>query len=150
ELIGKPVVEALPELAERGLLATIDRVVQSGEAEVVHAVPIERRSLSLDTIDRRVVDFVFQPLKDAAGRVSGILLQASDVTDRVHAETALRESEERYRAFVANSSEAIWRYELEEPLDLTLPPDAQLEHIYRHARLAELNDAMARMYGLTK
>ena len=71
---------------------------------------------------------------------------------RDRAETTRREahSEERYRAFVKNSSEGIWRYELDEPLDTSLPSEAQLEHIYQHAYLAEANDAMARMYGYDK
>jgi PAS domain S-box-containing protein len=79
-----------------------------------------------------------------------VLMTLVDVTRRKRTERALRQSEERYRAFVANSSEGIWRYELEEPLDVTLPADTQLEHIYRHARLAELNDTMARMYGFER
>jgi PAS domain S-box-containing protein len=66
------------------------------------------------------------------------------------AEQRLRESEERYRAFIANSTEGIWRYELDTPLDLSLPADEQIKHAYRHGRLAELNDAMARMYGYAR
>jgi PAS domain S-box-containing protein len=77
----------------------------------------------------------------------GLAIHFRDISDRKRSEEALRNAEERYRAFVLNSSEAIWRYELDEPLDLSLPIDAQIEHVYRHARLAELNDAMARMYG---
>ncbi|HKO54411.1 MAG TPA: ATP-binding protein [Thermoanaerobaculia bacterium] len=61
--------------------------------------------------------------------------------------SALRESEERYRAFMANTSEAIWRFELEEPVPILLPPDEQIELFYRHGYLAECNDAMAAMYG---
>jgi PAS domain S-box-containing protein len=80
----------------------------------------------------------------------GLAVNFRDITDEKHAQEALRNAEERYRAFVTNSSEGIWRYELDEPLDLSMPAEAQIEHIYRHGRLAELNDAMARMYGFER
>ena len=66
---------------------------------------------------------------------------------RARAMRGLRESEERYRAFIANSSEAIWRFELERPVPANLPEDEQIEMIFKYAYLAECNDAMARMYG---
>ena len=63
------------------------------------------------------------------------------------AETSLRQSEERYRAFVQNSSEGIWRMEFEPPLETSLPIDVQIDQVYRSDRLVECNDAMGRMYG---
>src|SRR5918999_1659988 len=63
---------------------------------------------------------------------------------------ALRESEERYRAFIANSSEGIWRFELDEPVPTDLPEDEQIERFYRDCYLAECNDAAARMYGFER
>jgi hypothetical protein len=66
---------------------------------------------------------------------------------RARAMRSFRESEERYRAFIANSSEAIWRFELERPIPLNLPEDEQIEMLFKYAYLAECNDAMARMYG---
>ncbi|MBV9925814.1 MAG: PAS domain S-box protein [Acidobacteria bacterium] len=65
-------------------------------------------------------------------------------------ERALRESEERYRAFIANSSEGIWRFELDEPVPTDLHEDEQIELCYRRGYLAECNDAMARMYGFAR
>ncbi len=62
------------------------------------------------------------------------------------AETA----EERYRAFVENSTEGIWRLEFDPPLDTSLPVDVQVELAYRHGVFTECNDAMARMYGLQR
>ena len=77
-----------------------------------------------------------------------------DETTRPHTpeeiERALRESEERYRAFIANSSEGIWRFELDEPVPTELPEDEQIELYYRRGYLAECNDAMARMYGFAR
>ena len=65
-------------------------------------------------------------------------------------ERALRASEERYRAFIANSSEGIWRFEFDEPVPTDLPEDEQIELFYRDCYLAECNDAAARMYGFDR
>jgi PAS domain S-box-containing protein len=70
-----------------------------------------------------------------------------DVSARVLAEEALRQSEERYRAFIQNSSEGIWRFELDYPIDPAWSADEQVTRAYEWAYLAECNDAMARMYG---
>ena len=63
-----------------------------------------------------------------------------DVTDR-------KRSEERYRAFIAQSSEGVSRLEIDPPLPVALPEDQQIDRLYDGARIAECNDAMARMYG---
>ncbi len=64
------------------------------------------------------------------------------------ADTALRESEERYRAFVAHSTEGIWRWEFNAPFPKGASVDEQFDHVVKHAYVAECNDAMARLYGL--
>jgi PAS domain S-box-containing protein len=56
-------------------------------------------------------------------------------------------SEERYRAFIGQSSEGIWRLEVQHPIPIDLPEDDQLQALCRDAYLAECNHAMARMYG---
>lgn len=55
--------------------------------------------------------------------------------------------EERYRAFIQNSSEGIWLFELDVPVPISLSIEAQIEHLYKHAYLAETNEAAAAMYG---
>ena len=59
----------------------------------------------------------------------------------------MRDSEERYRAFIENSSEGIWCFEGDKPIPIDIPEDQQIELIYKFGYLRECNDAMARMYG---
>ena len=70
----------------------------------------------------------------------GWLAIGMDVSDR-------RRSEERYRSFIAQSSEGVSRMEIDPPVPTNLSEDEQIDRFYRGARIAECNDAMARMYG---
>jgi PAS domain S-box-containing protein len=81
----------------------------------------------------------------------GILISSAirDISDRKRAQEALRRSEENYRKFVAQSSEGIFREELDAPIPIDLPEDELVHHILYDSYLAECNDALARMYGLT-
>jgi len=70
-----------------------------------------------------------------------------DITEQKSAQKALGESEERYRTFVSQSSEGIYRMEHEPPIPCHLSTDEQLAWGYKYGYMAECNDAMARMYG---
>jgi hypothetical protein len=109
------------------------------------------------------------PLLDNTGRPAGILLvlykqpltgaavvtamlaevapRATAELGRKRADDALRESEQRYRAFVARSTVAMWRIEFEQPVAITLPEDEQIDCMYRYGYLAECNDALADLLG---
>jgi PAS domain S-box-containing protein len=70
----------------------------------------------------------------------GWLAIGMDVTDR-------KRAEERYRSFIAQTSEGVSRLEIDPPVPTSLPEEEQIDQLYAGARIAECNDAMARMYG---
>ncbi len=94
----------------------------------------------------RWFDVYATPIGEPGERQVAVLFQ--DVTADALRERRLRDSEERYRAFVANSTEGIWRMEFQPPVDTTLPEDEQVQALLRTGRFAECNEVFARMYGL--
>ena len=76
-----------------------------------------------------------------------LLLQAVMAERDVAIENA-RGSDERYRAFVANSSEAIFRTEMAEPMPVTLSPDEQVAWVRKHGYVAECNAAFMVALGI--
>ena len=76
-----------------------------------------------------------------------LLLQAVMAERDVAIESA-RTSDERYRAFVANSSEAIFRTELAEPMPVTMSADDQIAWVRKHGYVAECNTAFMVALGV--
>ena len=77
-----------------------------------------------------------------------VLLLQAVMAERDAAIANARSSDERYRAFVANSSEAIFRTELAEPMPVTLPPDEQVAWVRKHGYVAECNAAFLVALGI--
>jgi signal transduction histidine kinase len=65
--------------------------------------------------------------------------------DMRNAFAQLRTSEERYRHFIEQSSEAVWRIELAVPMDPQLPVADQLAWLQTHAYIAESNLSYLRL-----
>ena len=83
------------------------------------------------------------------GTVVATISFGNDITKRKRQSRRLRRSEENYRMFISQSSEGIFREEMDAPVSIDLPEDELIHHILHDSYMAECNDAMARMYGLT-
>jgi signal transduction histidine kinase len=101
DLLGKPVANALPEIAEQGFVALLDKVFASGETFSGQATPVILNKTPSGTPSLAYVDFVYQPLRDASGLVQGIFVQGHEVTERHEAQIALSNANRRKDEFLA-------------------------------------------------
>jgi hypothetical protein len=60
-----------------------------------------------------------------------------DNLEKTRQTSLLKASEERYRSFIFQVSEGVFRFELEEPMPVNLPMEEQVDFIYQHSRIAE-------------
>jgi len=89
ELVNRTVAEAVPEAAEQGFIEILDRVYRTGEAHVASRAPIDFATEG-GGLRRHHLDFVYQPIIDDDGEISGIFVQGVDVTAHHEAEANLR------------------------------------------------------------
>jgi PAS domain S-box-containing protein len=108
DIVGRTVAQALPAAAAQGQVELLNRVLRSGGPHAANGVKFELRNASGGAAHERYVDFVYQPIKDGAGRVTGILVEGTDVTGRVLTEAALRESEARFLEVADAAPVLIW------------------------------------------
>ena len=97
DLIGRRAADALPELAEQGYLTLLDRVFESGEPFVADAAPVAFIREAGQPPETRFISFVYQPIKDEAGAVTGIFAEGIDVTPNAEAEQARADAEQALR-----------------------------------------------------
>ncbi len=108
EVVGKPVREALPEIEGQGFFELLDEVYRSGEPFTASSMKIELQRTPGAPPEQRLVDFVFQPMIEPDGQVTGIFAEGYDVTGRDVAEKKLRESEERFRLIADSAPVPMW------------------------------------------
>jgi len=107
-VLGKSVCEALPELAGQGFMDLLDRVYRTNEPYVGHAMEVELKHGRGQQVEKRYLDFLYQPIVEDGGRVTGVFVQGNDVTDQKLTEFQLRESEERFRLVAENAPVMLW------------------------------------------
>ena len=93
-ILHKPVRLALPEVASQGFLELLDTVYHGGEPYHGRNIEVQLDRGNGGGTERRILDFVYQPLRDAHGRVHSIFVEGIDVTDHALTEERLRVAQE--------------------------------------------------------
>ncbi|MEV7420760.1 SpoIIE family protein phosphatase [Streptomyces sp. NPDC089919] len=118
---GAPAAEALPELAELGLLPLLDQVLRSGKSRTVKNRKAPGGS-SYTVTCTPVTGFGGPdgPEEDPRGAGGGVLVHLADVTEHAEAVERLRASERRQREAAVTLQRSLLPQELEQPDDLRI------------------------------
>jgi signal transduction histidine kinase len=141
-VVGKSVLEALPEADKQGFIAILDGVYRTGELFTAHSHPVDLERSPGSPLERRYLDFVYQAIREADNRISGIIVLGVDVTDRKLAEDTLRSTEKL--AAVGRLASSI-AHEINNPLEavtnlvyLIEHSDGDPERMKKYAQMAQM------------
>ncbi|AWN40383.1 PAS domain-containing protein [Methylobacterium durans] len=108
DLFGRNVREALPELEDQTFFGLLDEVYATGRPFIGHAVPVLLRRGATGEASLLHLDFIYQPITDASGAVTGIFVQGHDVSERLRAEEALAASHAQMSEILESISDAFY------------------------------------------
>lgn len=138
QLLGKPLLEVLPELQTQHIKELLDKVVTTGEPYHGSEFPVILNRFG--QAETAYFNFVYQPLREPDGSISGVMAVANEVTELVRARKKVEESEERYRTLFESMDEGFCVVEIilddqEQPMDY---------------RFLEINPTFERQTGLAQ
>ncbi|WNG32584.1 PAS domain-containing protein [Archangium violaceum] len=114
-LLGIPARQALPELEGQGFFELLENVYRTGVAVQKQAVPTRWRRTPDSPLEDGFFNIAYQPLRDAEGKVEGIVAAAFEVTEQVLARqklealaAELRESEQQFRFLADSIPQLVW------------------------------------------
>jgi PAS domain S-box-containing protein len=89
DIVGRSVRDALPEVVAQGFVELLNRVYRTGHAYQGHGVHATLNREPGGAASEVILDFVYQPLLDPAGKVDGIFVYGHEVTEQHRAQEAL-------------------------------------------------------------
>lgn len=97
-LLGKPLREALPELADHAAYSTMRQVFDTGKADWQEALHVPLARAVDGVLEDRYFNYIQQPRYDEQGRIDGVLVFGFEVTELVQARQQVQDLNEELAA----------------------------------------------------
>ncbi|MDB5015912.1 MAG: yycG 3 [Mucilaginibacter sp.] len=106
EIKGMPVFEALPSAKGHGFEELLDNVRLTGKPFYGNGLPVPLvRKGVLETV---YVDFVYEPFREEDGSISGVIVVATEITDKIESQLKLKASEAQFRFMAESMPQQVW------------------------------------------
>ncbi len=135
QMMNKPIFEAMPDAAGQGFEDLLNNVYKTGIPFIANELPIDL--IRKGKLERAFLNFVYEPLYEADGKISGIVAVATEITEQVIASKKIEESEHKFRIaieggglgtydFYPQTGELSWSEKTKEFFGL--PPEAEVDY----------------------
>ncbi len=109
DILRRPVFEAMPELKGQGFEELLGRIYARGHRFAAQELPllIKRNGMQEEVI---YVKFVYEPLREEDGTISGIMVLADEVTELVNSRKKIEEYDRQLRNIIRQAPVAMAIY----------------------------------------
>jgi len=112
QVLNKPVFEGMPDAGKQGFEQLLKDVFTTGKAFVAEELPIK---LIRDGIEEKIyVKFIYEALYDEDGAISGIMVLADEITERVEARKKIENSELRFKLAIDAAKIGSFEWDIQE------------------------------------
>jgi len=110
EVMGKSLLEAVPELESQGFITLMDKIYLTGERFVSEEIPvkIERKGKAVDSY----INLTVEALLDEDNQITGMTAVAADITHQVTARLKLEQSNDLLQLAIDASNMGIWKKDI--------------------------------------
>ena len=119
KLIGRPLLEALPELKDQLIWDILKNVYKTGNTFEGKELLVPMAREANGPIEDRYFTFIYQARYDAADKVDGIMVFVFEVTEAVLVRQKEKENEERFRFLLNAMPQQVW----------TARPNGKLDYV---------------------
>ena len=110
-ILGKTLLEFLPEVADQPFPALFDKVFTTGETYTAQDALV--RLVRGGKLEVLYLDFSYQAMRDSQGTITSILVMATDVTEKAKARQKIEEAEATLRGAIELAELGTWELDVE-------------------------------------
>lgn len=107
-LLGRPLLEALPEVADSPMPAILAQVYRTGEPYSAQEMPLNLARYDDAAPEVIYGSFTCQARRNTQGEVDGLVFFATDVSEQVRARQQAQQSEARFRHLTETTPLVVW------------------------------------------
>ena len=107
DVVGLPLRQALPELADQGYLELIGTVLRRGEPHVGNGMKMVLRRAADGAEEELYIDVLFQPNPGANGEATSLFIQGTDITEQWRARLDVDRQQQHLESLVRERTQKL-------------------------------------------
>lgn len=137
EVINKPVFTGMPDVREQGYEQLLEHVFTTGETFFAKEHPLQViRNGKQENI---FLKFVYEPLHEEDGTITGIMAMADEITEQVEARQRIEVSETRHKLAIEAAEMGNFEWDMHKSEFIYSPRLAEIFGYQEHENLGQVN-----------